>query len=363
MRILIVPDSFKGSAGALRVASHIEYGWQSIRPGDEIHSLPLADGGEGTLECIHRLKGGELFTSLVLGPDSQNVSASWLLLDDGSAIIELAQSSGLGLMSYKDPLRAHTYGFGQLIRNAMENKATKKIVLALGGSASTDGGSGALRALGYKFLDANEVELPLGGRYLQDLSSIDGSDALLPPQGGVLLLTDVSNPLLGVTGAAQIFAPQKGATVQEVELLESALSQFAEITYGDVEVPGSGSAGGTAYGLATLWSAEITSGSEYVTSLFNMSTLIDQADLVITGEGAIDSQTWDGKIVGRIAHLCKTAGKPLIAVVGVNNLGQSDEIEQIISLSELAGSSLLAIDEVEKWLFSAGALAAKKFSR
>jgi glycerate 2-kinase len=361
MKILIAPDSFKGSISAIEAAEAIAAGWRKIRQNDEITVAPLADGGEGTLDAIAQIHGGTYINASVVGPDNRSVDAHWLLLTNGTAIVELASASGITHMQQLDAMKAHTYGFGELLRSAAAHSSTKEIIATLGGSASTDAGMGALMALGYTFLDGNGEAIALGGENLTKIKSVNVQDAYLPPCP-VKVLTDVSNPLLGLKGAAHIFAPQKGASSTEVEVLENGLKNFAEVTSADVSAPGSGAAGGTAYGLATLWGAKIESGAGYLFDLLGIKPQIASADLIITGEGSLDSQSWDGKVIGALSDIAERNGSRLWAIVGSDKSSEkSTRLERVLSLTELAGSSEQAIANPKKWLEQAGENAARLF--
>jgi glycerate kinase len=361
MKILIAPDSFKGSISAIDAAQAIADGWKCIRQSDEITIAPLADGGEGTLDAIAHIHGGTFIPVTVVGPDNRTVDARWLLLADGRAIVELASASGITRMQSLDAMKAHTYGFGELLKGAASHPLTKEIIATVGGSASTDAGVGALMALGYKFLDENGEAIALGGENLAKIKSVDARDALLPTCS-VKVLTDVSNPLLGIKGAAHIFAPQKGASAADIEVLENGLANFAAITSGNIGVAGSGAAGGTAFGLATLWGAKIESGATYLFDLLGIENEIKSADLVITGEGALDSQSWDGKVIGALVEITEKSNSQLWAIVGSDKSdAKSAQLSQVLSLVELAGSVEEAIAHPRHWLERAGEEAAQLF--
>ena len=348
-RILIAPDSFKGSATSIEVAHAIAKGWDSVRPGDELIQIPFADGGEGTLLAIEYAR-----------PDSQRIycpevspDAFWLLLDGSTAVVELAQTSGLTLLPSLDPMGAHTFAFGQVLAMAAQDSRVERIYCALGGSASTDGGVGALMALGFEFLDSHGTSVGLGGEMLLKIASISTSRAIAPPRGGVVLLVDVQSPLLGINGAASVFAPQKGATQAQVAQLENALQHFASLT-GHVDSPGSGAAGGSAFGLSTLWGATIENGAAKISELCGIDTAIIGVDLVVTGEGRLDSQSFQGKVVGHMSQLSADAHVPIAYCVG--SLIGDFPLQCVggVSLSEIAGSSSLAIHNPDKYLFEAG---------
>lgn len=364
MKILIAPDSFKGSISALDAAKEIAAGWRSVRPDDEVSVIPLADGGEGTLDAISFIRGGTYIHKTVMAPDGRSVDAQWLLLDDGTALVELASASGLPLMLRLAPLTAHTFGFGELLKDAALHPLTKRIIATVGGSASTDGGAGALSALGFSFYDQNNQVVELGGSALSKVRRVDSSSAVAVPSEGVVVLTDVTNPLLGAKGAAEIFAPQKGANPAEIEILESALSNFVKVIGGDHNLPGSGAAGGTSFGLATLWGAQIQSGATYLFDALGINDEVKSADLVITGEGALDSQSWDGKVIGTLAKITQSSEKQLWAIVGIDNSsGNQNQLEEVISLTELAGDKTTATNDARHWLQVAGKNAAELFNR
>lgn len=281
---------------------------------------PLADGGDGTVEALHMAVGGQLEKLVVTGPLDQPVEATWLRLDE-LAVIELASASGLALVppDRLEPLAAHTIGTGQLIASCLAS-GMGQMVVAAGGSASTDGGTGALRALGAKFLDAQGNELPPGGGALVGLCACD-LDALERRAGKarILVATDVNNPLLGKRGAARVYAPQKGASAEQVELLELALTRLADVLEHQTgcrarRKPGSGAAGGTAFGLVCALGAEIIPGFQWLSDLTGLESKVASADLVITGEGRLDEQSLSGKVTGELAALCRKHRKRLWAL-------------------------------------------------
>ena len=328
--IAIAPDSFKGTLSATAAAAAIAEGWRSVRPGDELLLLPQADGGEGSLEALAGAIAGAVRhpVAAVTGPDGRAVDAHWLALPDGTAAVELAVSSGLPLMPFPDPMGATTRGLGEVIAAALDAGATRLIV-ALGGSASTDGGRGALEALGWP-------------------------QSLRPaPARGVILLTDVTAPLLGPTGAAAVFGPQKGASPSQVAELEARLAAFAALLGGDPAAPGAGAAGGTAYGLSTVWGATLTSGADYIARLTGVHE--HRADVLITGEGRFDAQSLGGKVVGQL--LAAAVGRTVV-IAGALDATPPD---LGVSLTELAGSTEAAMGDTAHWLVVAGAEAAQRF--
>jgi|Laugresbdmm110sn_1035088.scaffolds.fasta_scaffold03436_3 glycerate kinase len=348
-RILIAPDSFKGSASSIEVANAIAKGWHSVRPHDELIQLPFADGGEGTLLAIESaLPSSQRIYCTEVSPD-----AYWLLLEGSTAVVELAQTSGLALATVLDPMGAHTFKFGQVLASAAQDSRVERIFCALGGSASTDAGVGALTALGFEFLDSNGVSVGLGGESLIKIAKIISTNAIAPPPGGVVLLVDVRSPLLGDAGAASIFAPQKGATQEQVVELENALGHFASLT-SKPDSPGSGSAGGSAFGLSALWNATIENGAAKLAEICGIDLALVGADLVITGEGRLDSQSFQGKVVGYMSAKAEAEQVSIAYCVGSNEGSFPSQSLGGVSLSVLAGSSALAMQYPEKYLIEAG---------
>ena len=354
MRVILAPDSLKGTVSARHAAVALARGWSAVRPADELALLPLADGGEGTVDAFAAASpDADLRTTRVTGPDGRGVDASWLLLPDGTAVTELAESSGLPLMAGPDPLGASTLGLGEVLAEALAAGADR-IVVGLGGSASTDGGAGALQALGARFLGPDGRALPPGGGALLDLAHADLSGLLAPPARGVTLLCDVTAPLLGPCGAAHVFGPQKGAGPEQVALLDEALARLAGVLAGEPEAAGMGAAGGTAYGLAAAWGAEIAPGARTVAHLAGLPAALDRADLVVTGEGRFDRTSLTGKVVGGVVELASSAGVPVGIVAGSIAGEPPASVRFTASLTELAGSVESALAEPERWLEVAG---------
>ena len=329
MKVVIATDSFKGSASAGDLSLWIKEGWLSQRPNDDVICLPMADGGEGSRAVIEA--------------SARNL--------DGVSVIELAEICGITKYSTLDPLGAHTFELGLAVRRAIES-GSKKIILCVGGSASTDAGTGALRALGAKFLNKSGQEIPLGGAGLLELDSIDLTGLIADPLEGITIFSDVTNPLTGKNGAAYVFGPQKGATAEQVELLDDALFNVVRIS-GFPETAGSGAAGGTTYGFQLAYDADVKSGSTEIAKLIGLPEAIASADLVITGEGRYDSQSLQGKVVSAVTAI---AGQtPVAYIVGDRRidfpLGSNG-----ISLTDFAGSSDAAIKECRHWATKAGAL-------
>ncbi|WP_213813969.1 glycerate kinase [Glaciihabitans sp. dw_435] len=356
--VVIAPDSFKGSLPAPRVARSIAEGWSRIRPGDRVVVLPQADGGDGTLDAIEVAVPAATWHSAgqVTGPDGEPTPGRWLEMPGGIAVVELAQSSGLPLMHRLDPGNASTRGLGEVIRAALAT-TPRRLVIALGGSASTDGGAGALSALGVTFADASGAALPDGGAALVRLHTVTTAELAPAPPDGVLLLTDVTAPLLGPHGAATVFGPQKGATPAQVAMLEDALARYAAILGGDPEAPGAGAAGGTGFGFATLWGAQTTPGAARISELTGLPGAMDGADVVLTGEGRFDEQSRGGKVVGSVLALAATSGVRSGIIAG--SLAADPGVWSA-SLTTLAGSRAAAMGDTERWLRDAGAAAARQ---
>ncbi len=318
MRIVIAPDSFKGTLTAAQACDAIAEGCRRALPDAELRRLPVADGGEGTAATLATATGGVLHPVTVSGPLGTPVSATYAVLGDGcTAVVEMAEAAGLLRLTPgapKEPLRATTYGVGELIRVAAAHPGVTKLVIALGGSATTDGGAGMLEALGVRFYDARGVPSHPeedGIETLLIMKNADLSGAKRFPSVAVEIACDVTNPLLGPNGAAHVFGPQKGASPEQIKTLDDGLRRFAramtEATGRDVrDVPGSGAAGGTAAGLLWLFpQATLRPGIEIVLDAAGFDGAVRNADLVFTGEGRFDSQTAGGKAVFGVARRAK----------------------------------------------------------
>jgi glycerate kinase len=360
-RILIASDSFKGSAKSSAVAAAISQGWASVRSEDDITELLLADGGDGTLDVILKYRPTvEKILSEVWGADSKSHHAYWLLLEDGIAVIELAQACGIIGLAELDPLGAHTYGLGALIAQAAVHPGVRKIYVALGGSASTDAGVGALMALGYIFTDVQGKSISLGGGELSSIVTINSDDVIVVPE--VIALVDVKNTLLGPGGTAPVFGPQKGASADQILELNRGLETFYQIA-GVKDSEGAGAAGGTAYGLNALLGAGIESGVEFLSKIANLQNAIATSDLVITGEGQLDETSFNGKVVGEVLTHARMQEIKIALCVGSKVVAFPEAVWSGISLTELVGSQEEAIANPEKYLFLAGAELAQRFSQ
>ncbi|WP_375400559.1 glycerate kinase [uncultured Amnibacterium sp.] len=320
--VVIAPDSFKGSATAVAVGAALAAGWSTERTGDRVVVLPMADGGEGTLDALEAaVPGGQRQPVLATGPDGRVRATTWLLLPatpglpGGTGVVEVAETSGLPLLGGRLlPMTATTTGLGETIRGAL-TAGVSRLVVGLGGSASTDGAAGALAALGALLLDGAGAPIGAGAAGLAQLARIERAGLVPIPVGGVDLLTDVDAPLTGPTGAAAVFAPQKGATAPEVSWMDAALAAYAAILGADPDVPGSGAAGGSAYGLA-WWGGRVVPGSAAVAALVGLPAAIAAADVVITGEGRWDGQSTTGKAPAHVATLAAAARVPVLLVAG-----------------------------------------------
>jgi glycerate 2-kinase len=358
VRVVIAPDSFKGSITATAAAAALAAGWRAARPGDLVTCLPLADGGEGTLDVLAaRVAGARWRRTRVTGPGGAPVTCDWLQLPGGAAAVELARASGLPLLAQPDPMRAQTTGLGELLVTALDGGA-RRLLVGLGGSAATDGGTGALAALGARFLDSAGHPLPPGGGALARLAAIDTS-GLRPAPVPAVCLADVTAPLLGPAGAATVFGPQKGATHGQVAQLEAGLARLADLLGGDPSAAGAGAAGGTGYGLAAGWGAVITPGGPELARLAGLDQAVAAADLVITGEGRFDPTSLTGKVAGLVLTAATAAGVPAAAVAGQLG-GPPPAGVAVLTLTALAGGSGPALADPVRWLRAAGAELARQ---
>ncbi|MFN4179398.1 MAG: glycerate kinase [Armatimonadota bacterium] len=331
MRLVIAPDSFKGSASAKEVAQAIADGLKVALPDAEFDLVPMADGGEGTVEALVAATNGKIITKKVTGPLGEPVDAFFGILGDGeTAVIEMAAAAGLHLVppEKRNPLVTTTYGVGELIKVALD-AGCKRIIVGIGGSATNDGGAGMAQALGAKLLDEKGNEIGFGGGELGKLAKIDisGLDNRLR-ETEILVACDVTNPLTGPNGASAVYGPQKGATPEMVGLLDKNLKHYAAIIRRDLgvdveNVPGAGAAGGLGAGLMAFCQAKLKRGVELVIQAVGLDERVRSSDLVITGEGKLDFQTGFGKVPHGVAQVAKRYDKPVIAIVG--QLGEGSE--------------------------------------
>ncbi|PSU44667.1 glycerate kinase [Photobacterium frigidiphilum] len=324
MKIVIAPDSYKESLTAMEVATAIEVGFRQVMPNAEYHKLPMADGGEGTVQSLVDATDGTIIEHTVTGPLGEQVKGFYGLMGDGkTAIIEMAAASGLHLVpaEKRNPLLTTSFGTGELIK-AVLDQGVEHIIVGIGGSATNDGGLGMAQALGIKMLNAQGNELGYGGGELAQLARIDMSG--IDPRLAKIKLEvacDVDNPLCGLKGASHIFGPQKGATPAIVEQLDTNLAHYAEIINvqlgQDVKnIPGAGAAGGLGAALLGLFNASLRPGIDIVMDAVNFTDIVSDADLVITGEGRIDSQTIHGKTPIGVARAAKKFHIPVIGIAG-----------------------------------------------
>jgi len=361
LRVVLAPDAFKGSLGAPEVASALARGWSRARPDDEIVELPLADGGEGTVDAFERAVAGSVrHAVLVTGPDGRPAQAPWLSLPDGSAVVELATASGLGLMATPAPHDADSRGLGEVVRAALEAGATS-VRVGLGGSASTDGGAGALVALGARIVDSLGESVARGNHGLTTAARVDLSGMVALPPGGVTLLVDVDSPLLGPHGAAAVFGPQKGASTDDVLALERGLECFSSLVDVDPTTPGAGAAGGTAFGLLA-WGARVVPGAAAVADALALSEVMAGADLVVTGEGRFDEQTAAGKVVSQVRRRAADHDVPVVLVAGQIDASTSG-FADALATAQLAGDVGDSTTRASWWIEEAAARVAGRWGR
>ncbi len=331
MHILIVPDSFKGSLSSTQVGERIRDGLRSVLPQASFRLLPVADGGEGTVEAVSAAAGGTAYSVQVAGPMGNPVSAQYAVLPDGTAVLEMAQASGLPLvpLPLRDPGRATTRGTGELISAALD-QGCSRILIGIGGSATNDGGAGMARALGARFLDRNGQELAEGGGALEGLDRIDlsGLDPRLA-RAEFLVASDVTVPLCGPQGASLVFSPQKGASPQQAARLDRCLAHYGQVLEATfhrplVNLPGAGAAGGLGAGLMAFCNAQLQPGIDIIFDLLHLEQEAAQADLIVTGEGRIDATSATGKLLSGVGRLARQYQKPAIAFAGAVALADAD---------------------------------------
>ncbi|GAA2239045.1 glycerate kinase [Herbiconiux moechotypicola] len=383
-RVVFAPDSFKGTISAAEAAECLAEGWRSVRPHDEVVLAPMADGGEGVLDAVERsVPGSERRPVTVTAPDDRVVESSWLLLpaaagEEGpTGVIELASTSGITMLPRLRPLEAHTLGFGQAVRAALD-AGVHRLVLAIGGSASTDGGAGLLAELGARLLRADGTPAVPGNAGLGEIARVDLSRMRSLPAGGAVVLGDVTNPLLGRDGAVAVFGPQKGIGVSMAAPAEARLAHFAGVLQTacgtDPEVPGTGAAGGTGFALLA-WGAGLQSGAEAVAEVIGLARAVQGADAVVTGEGRYDGQSESGKVPSQVRSTARSAGASALLVAGAFG-AEPQGFDDAVSLVELATSSegedaggelpeagaAAAMADPHRWLRTAGAVLAERFA-
>lgn len=348
-KILLIPDSFKGTMSSGEICEIMENSIKKTYPLAKIIAIPVADGGEGSVDAFLCAVGGEKKTVTVKGPFFSEMESFYGVIDDGkTAVIEMAACAGLPLVGEdKDPQKTTTYGVGQLIEAAIQN-GCKKIIMGLGGSATNDGGTGAAAALGVRFRNANGEEfVPVGGT-LCEIEQIDlsGIDPRLH-EVEIVTMCDIDNPLYGTTGAAYVFGPQKGASAQVVVELDNGLRHLSEVIKTDLALDvstlkGAGSAGGMGGGMVAFFGSQLQMGIETVLDTVNFDELVLGADMVFSGEGKIDSQSIRGKVVIGVANRTKKANVPLIAIVG--DIGDDIEAAYEKGVTAIFSINRVAVD-------------------
>jgi len=350
MKIVVSPDKFKGTLSAQDASKAIEAGVKRALTNAEVIIAPVADGGEGTVDAMLAAAGGSRHKAVVTGPLGDSTKAEFGVLPDGTAIVEMAQASGLWLVpaDKRDPTVTTTYGTGELIEAVLDLGA-ERLIIGIGGSATCDGGIGAAQALGVKFLKKDGSAIGFGGRELIKIAKIDTSDTdPRVKRTRFLIASDVKSPLYGPKGAAHVFAPQKGATEEQVILLDQGLINLSKVIKKELgvdvsELPGAGAAGGLGAGLVAFLGATIKSGVDLIIKAIGLEEKIKGADLLITGEGQIDFQSAFGKAPIGVARLAKKHSIKTVAIAG--RLGERYEkvleegVDVLFSLEDLAGST------------------------
>ncbi|MGF7139916.1 glycerate kinase [Roseimarinus sediminis] len=365
MKILIAPDSFKDCLSASKVATFLAKGIASVSHKTEIKTMPLSDGGEGFVDALTTALGAEKVSCMLADPLLRPIQASYAIHHKSqTAIIEMAAASGLELLqaAERNPLITSSYGTGQLMRDAI-NRGCRTLIIGIGGSATNDGGSGMARALGYQFIDKNHLPLNDGGGALQQLDAIIQSE-MYPLLSTIRIRAacDVNNPLTGPNGASVVYAPQKGASPDQVVLLDRNLQHLGAIILRDLkkditQVPGGGAAGGLGAGLVAFAGAELKPGFALVKKLIHLEDAVLAADLVITGEGKIDDQSLNGKTPVEVARLARKHNKQVIAVVG--STGKNHQLATklftaVYSLSAKTQSAAESIQDARRLLTEIG---------
>jgi glycerate kinase len=358
MNILVAPNAFKGCLNALQVADAIQEGIQKALPYATVVKTPIADGGEGTVEIFIGSKGGTLRSMEVTNAVGEKITASYGILQDGkkTAILEISAASGLGQLdpSRLSPMTASSFGTGQLILDALD-QGCRRIILGLGGSATNDAGTGLMSALGVKFLNESGWEIPKGGGGLAYLESIDTSGVdprILECE--VIVPCDVSNPLLGEFGSAKVYAQQKGATKEQIELLEANLAHFAEIVLRDKNVDISsiqygGAAGGASAGLHGLIDARLVGGTDFMLHLIGFEEKLKEANFLITAEGRLDIQSLEGKGPYGAARRARVREKPVFCITGQIEPGfEAEQFEDFQAIFPIATGPMSLEESIER---------------
>lgn len=346
MKIIIAPDSFKGSLSASAAAEAMSRACMKVFEGCETVLMPVADGGEGTMEAIVGAAGGEYMHLNVVGPLGNAVNAAYGLIDGGrTAVVEMAQASGITLAVPGDPVKATSRGTGELIRAALDGGA-QRLLVGIGGSATNDGGMGMLSALGAIFRDADgNILSGFGG----DLAKVASADVSALPKADITVICDVTNPLLGENGATYVYGPQKGAKGDMLAQLEAGMKNYARVMraagFADCDFPGAGAAGGVGYALGGVMGAQLKPGIDAVLDTVGFDKALEDADLVLTGEGRLDSQSVRyGKVPAGVARRCKDRGIPVIAVAGSLGDGAEEYLNEGITAIEALANGPMTLE-------------------
>ena len=365
MKVIIAPQSFKGSVSALAAAKALQRGVLAAVPEANTVLVPVADGGDGTLDALVDSTNGQFFRSVVTGPLGQPIEAMWGVMGDGqTAVVEMARASGLALVPPKsrNPRLTTTHGTGQIIREALDRKVSH-IIVGLGGSATNDGGAGMANALGALFLDEEGRPIPVGGAALARLDRVDASN-LHPKLSSTTIVgaTDVTNPLCGPTGASAIYGPQKGASAEVVAELDAALLNFAQVLHRDLgqdvaDLPGAGAAGGLGAGLIAFAGAQLRSGIDMVCDVLGFDNHLEGANLVITGEGRADQSTIYDKAPVGVARRALRQGVPTVLLAGSLGPGyeelQHHGIAGVVCIADQPMSFAQSLNRTEELLEAA----------
>jgi glycerate 2-kinase len=372
MKVVVAPNAFKGTLTATQAAAAIARGVREVFPDADVIEVPVADGGDGTVEALVTARRGEYRTATVEGPLGDPVEARFGLVESGrTAVVELATSSGLALIDpwRRDPSRASTYGFGQLLEAARAH-GVGAIIAGIGGSATNDGGAGMAQALGYRLFDAAGKDLPRGGAALGRLARIEGSGFDRPGWASVRVrvASDVTNPLTGPTGATAVYGPQKGADEQAVGELDAALARLAQVIERDLgkqvaHLPGAGAAGGAGAGLVAFLNASLEPGAPLVVGATGFDERLHGSELVFTGEGRADDQTAYGKAPGEVAKRAAAAGVPVVLLAGSKGQGwealHSLGVTEVVTLTEVGQEAQDAFRDPEGLLQRAAVVACR----
>lgn len=327
--IIVIPDSFKGTLSSIEVCDVVGSSIEAACPDFKVLNFPVADGGEGTVDCFLRIKDGKRIDIQVTGPDMSPVDSYYGIFGD-TAVIEMAAAAGYSLRTDgSSPLNTTTYGVGELVRDAI-NRACKTIIIGLGGSCTNDGGAGMAAALGTRFYDSDGDEfIPVGGT-LSKVAAIDQTETSQLLNGiNIIGMCDVTNPMYGPDGAAYVFAPQKGASPDDVVLLDNELGAFSETIRKSLDIDvstieGGGAAGALGAGIYAFLSGKLVKGIDVILNMIDFETLVKDASYVITGEGKFDSQSLSGKVVSGVCDAAKRANTPVIVVTGTSEVSSAD---------------------------------------